>query len=130
MRAKALCVVGVFMLVSGLSLSEARAEQAIVTITTSGNTNVNGVFEAFCLSSGTACRVTGNRTTHPGPRSCSMLCQVNEIAVFTCRDNNSSRPVDDVRVPQNSRVITEMGGHKAYGWIVAGTDSANCSYTD
>ena len=106
------------------------AQQATVTISSGGNSNSKGVVEAFCLASGTSCKVTGNRTHHAGPRTCSMSCSVDEIAVFICEDNNASRDVDEFYVPALAVAIDDGFDRKAFGWVVSGSDSASCSYTD
>ena len=106
------------------------AATTTVTISASGNSNSQGVVEAWCLNSGTSCKVTGNRAHHPGPRSCSMTCDMDEITVFSCSPNNNDRWIDSFNLPASAVAINTTAEREVYGWIVSGSTTASCSYTD
>ncbi|MBU2987265.1 hypothetical protein KO528_18015 [Saccharophagus degradans] len=111
--------------------SQANASPVNITISTYGNSNSNGTLEAWCPNSGTACKVIGNRDTHPGPRSCTMVCETGDTVVTTCKANSNSRYVDDFDVPANATSIYyDYGDESTYGWRATGSTNVRCSFTD
>lgn len=120
----------VFTLLTVAGASVAHAQQATITISTGGNVNSSAVFEAWCVNSGKSCKVTGNRTHHAGPRSCSMSCNIDDIAVFSCSANNNNRWIDEMSVPSGATLIDADSNREAYGWAVSTTTSVGCSITD
>ena len=130
MKKKTLLSISLFALVSTLSFSQAHAQQATISISAGGNVNSKGTVEAWCVNSSKSCKVTGNRSHHAGPRSCSMSCRVNDIVVFSCSPNNDDRYIDDFHLPNGATLISQTGSRQAYGAIVSGSASASCSYTD
>jgi len=130
MNIKMFLKAGLLGVLASAAVSQAHAQQVTVTIGSGGNSNSKGVVEAWCLDSGKACKVTGNRTTHAGPRSCSMSCEVNDVVAFACTSNNDDRSIDDFYVPSSASVITFSGSKAVYGAVLSGSVSASCSYTD
>ncbi|TQV82426.1 hypothetical protein FKG94_06685 [Exilibacterium tricleocarpae] len=130
MQIKPILKKGVFVLLACVVFSQASAQQVTVSITSGGNSNSAGEFKAWCLDSGKSCKVTGNRTHHAGPRSCSMTCEIDELAIFSCEANNVDRWVDDVYVPNSATLISMSSNRTAYGWVVSESASVSCSYTD
>ncbi|WGO97066.1 hypothetical protein [Saccharophagus degradans] len=111
--------------------SQANASPVNITISTYGNSNSNGTLEAWCPNSGTACKVIGNRDSHPGPRSCTMVCETGDTVVTTCKGNSSSRWIDDFNVPTNAvSIYFDYGDESTYGWRATGSTNVSCGFTD
>lgn len=111
--------------------SQANASPVNITISTTGNINSKGTLEAWCPNSGAACKVIGNRDTHPGPRTCTMVCEAGDTVVTTCKANSDSRYVDDFDVPANATSIYyDYGDESTYGWRATGSTNVRCSFID
>lgn len=107
-----------------------QAQQASISISTGGNNNSTSIFEVQCFSSGTACRVVGNRDNHAGPRSCSISCPIDELVIFSCDSNSDTRFIDEINVPSGAIQVVNEIDREIYTWLVTGSASAGCVYTD
>ncbi|GLS27388.1 hypothetical protein [Marinibactrum halimedae] len=117
-------------LLAGASF-HASAASVTVSISSGGNVNSKGVVEAWCLNSGKSCKVVGNRPHHPGPRSCSMTCQTDEIFVWSCEPNNDDRWIDDIPSSlEGETSVVSNGNRMVYSKILTGSIHAGCSFTD
>ncbi|WNO10021.1 hypothetical protein [Teredinibacter sp. KSP-S5-2] len=121
----------VFGVLASAACANAFAQQVTISIGSGGNNTMQAESEVWCVNSGKACRVIGNRDNHAGPRTCSMTCNVNDIVVLSCSPNDpGDRWVDDVTVPSEAVLVSDTASREVYSWIATSNASTHCSYTD
>lgn len=118
--------------------SDARATIQVVsptiTIGSFGNVNSTMNHTATCLSTGETCTVIGNKTTHPGPRYCSITCPINQTVEFRCK-SKSGYPITDYYVPSGSVRIADPTCNSrtcaVYRWAAtSNATGVDCVITD